>query len=192
MLPLGQSWYRKLLGYALILGLAAGASAVIYMGVTGAGSDVFFGDASSDWWSGKWWWIPLIAFGGLLVAWLRQLMSVPDEVPGSVAYAQKAWVDPASAPRLVAIAVVSAVVGARLGPSFGLIIIGGGLGSWIATRYDWGEETHEARQQYTLTGMTGSLGGASSAPIFGAVLASEISTTSKSSSVMAFIPQLNS
>jgi H+/Cl- antiporter ClcA len=190
MLPLDSSWYRKLLGYALVFGLAAGSLAVVYMGVTGAGSDVFFGDAESDWWSGEWWWIPLIALGGVIVAWLRQVLSVDDEVPGAIAYAQKAWVEPASAPRLVAVAVVSAIFGASLGPSFGLVIMGGGLGSWIASRLDKDEQTDEARHEYTLTGMTGALGGAFSAPIFGAVLASELSPTSKRQMVTAFIPEL--
>jgi H+/Cl- antiporter ClcA len=155
VLPLDRSWYRKLLGYALVLGLAGGALAVVYMGVTGAGSDVFFGDAGSDWWTGEWWWIPLIAVGGVIVAWLRQRLDVPDDVPGSIAYAQKAWVDPASAPRLVAVSVVSLISGASLGPSFGLVVMGGGLGSWVASRFAGDEETDEAKQEYTLTGMTG-------------------------------------
>jgi H+/Cl- antiporter ClcA len=190
VLPLDRPWYRKLLGYALVLGLAGGALAVVYMGVTGAGSDLFFGDAGTDWWTGEWWWIPLIALGGLIVAWLCQLLSVPDEVPGSIAYAQQAWVDPASAPRLVAVSVVSLISGASLGPSFGLVVMGGGLGSWVASRFLADEETDEAKQEYTLTGMTGPLGGAFSAPVFGAVLASELSPTSKRQYVTAFIPQL--
>ncbi|MCH8991189.1 MAG: hypothetical protein IIA44_05495, partial [Acidobacteria bacterium] len=129
MLPLDERWYRRLLGYAFPIGLAAGVLALLFTEVTETGSGLFFADAGTDWWSGEWWWIPLIAAGGLVVASLRRWLAVPEEVPGAIAFAQQAWVDPASGPRLVLVSVVSLVVGASLGPSFGLILMGGALGS---------------------------------------------------------------
>ncbi len=90
MLPLDERWYRRLLGYAFPIGLAAGVLALLYIAVTETGSGLFFDDAGTDWWSGEWWWIPLIAAGGLAVATLRRWLAVPEEVPGAIAFAQQA------------------------------------------------------------------------------------------------------
>jgi H+/Cl- antiporter ClcA len=188
MLPLDQAWYRKLLASAVLLGLAAGVLVLLYSAVTSAGTEQLSADAGIGWWSGEWWWIPLTAVGGLVVVLLRRWWEVPAQVPGSVTLIGEGWVDPVLAPRLVAISVVSIIFGASLGPSFGLVIIGGGLGAWVVSRL--GIEDEEARQEYVLTGMAAGLGSAFSAPVFGAVLTSEISPTAKRQYVAAFIPQL--
>lgn len=188
MLPLDQAWYRRLLGYALVLGLAAGTLSLLYSGATGTGINLFFGDAGTDWWSGEWWWVPLIAGGGLLAAALRRWWDVPDDVPGAVPFAKQAWVDPASAPRLAVVSAVSLIFGASLGPSFGLVVMGGGVGAWLVSRLAVDDE--EAKQEYALAGMAGGLGSAFSAPLFAAIMASELSPTAKSKYVAAFIPQL--
>jgi H+/Cl- antiporter ClcA len=189
MLPLEKSWYQKLLVIALALGLAGGVSALLFMGITGIGIEFFFGDSGTEWWSGKWWWIPLTALGGLTVSILRKAWKIPGKVPGSIALAQQAWVDPASAPYLVIISTVSIITGASLGPSFALVLMGGGFGSWIVTRLG-DKNNEEAKQEYTLTGMASGLGAAFSSPLFGTVLASELSPTSKRNYVAAFIPEL--
>jgi MFS family permease len=67
---------------------------------------------------------------------------------------------------------------------------GGGFGSWLVTRLGTDSEDEEARQGFALTGMAGGLGGGYSAPLFAAVLASELSPTSKRNYVAAFIPEL--
>ena len=189
MLPLEKSWYQKLLVIALALGLAGGISALLFMGITGVGIDFFFGDSGTGWWSGEWWWVPLTALGGLTVSLLRKAWKTPEKVPGSIALAQQAWIDPASAPFLVIISVVSIITGASLGPSFALVVMGGGFGSWIVTRLG-DKNSEEAKQEYTLTGMASGLGAAFSSPLFGTVLASELSPTSKRNYVAAFIPNL--
>ena len=188
MLPLDQAWYRRLLGFAVPIGLAAGVLALIYTAATGIGTELFFGDAESGWWSGEWWWIPLIAAGGLLVAMLHRGLDIPNEVPGAVAFIQSGWVDPSSGPRLVLISAVSLIVGASLGPSFGLAVGGGAIGAWVVTR--WGTDEGEAKTEYTLTGMAGGMGSAFSAPLFAVVLTTELSPTEKRHYVAAFIPQL--
>lgn len=189
MLPLDKSWYQKLLAIALALGLASGVSALLFMGITGVGIDFFFDDNGTGWWSGKWWWVPLTALGGLTVSLLRKAWKIPEKVPGSIALVRQAWVDPASTLYLVIISTVSIITGASLGPSFALVLMGGGLGSWMVTRLrEKGNE--EAKQEYTLTGMAGALGAAFSSPLFGTVLASELSPTSKRNYVAAFIPEL--
>ena len=67
--------------------------------------------------------------------------------------------------------------------------MGGGIGSWLVTRLGQkGEE--EAKEEYTLTGMAGSMGAAFTSPLFAAILTGELSPTKKSSYVAAFIPAL--
>ena len=187
MLPFDLPWYRRLIGVAFILGLAGGVYGLVYLGVTGEFIDLFFGDADSTWWSGEWWWIPLIAAGGLTVAALRQMWSVPEKVPGGVEIIESAQVDHRTAPRWAIIAAVSAVAGASLGPSFALVVMGGGLGSWIAQRR-WG--AGRADQDYALTGIAGGFGAAFTSPILGAFMVSELGPTPRNQYVAAFIPQL--
>lgn len=187
MLPFDLPWYRRLIGVAFILGLAGGVYGLVYLGVTGEFIDLFFGDADSTWWSGEWWWIPLIAAGGLTVAALRQMWSVPEKVPGGVEIIESAQVDHRTAPQWAIIAAVSAVAGASLGPSFALVVMGGGLGSWIAQRR-WG--AGRADQDYALTGIAGGFGAAFTSPILGAFMVSELGPTPRNQYVAAFIPQL--
>jgi len=187
MLPFGSDWYRRLLGVAVILGVAGGILGLVYLGLTGEAIDLFFGEAGTAWWSGEWWWIPLIAAGGLTVAALRQMWRVPEKVPGGVAIIESGHVDETTAPQWAVIAAVSAVAGASLGPSFALVVMGGGLASWIANRR-WAEG--QADQDYTLTGISGAFGAAFTSPILGAFLVSEIGPTRKERYVVAIIPQL--
>jgi H+/Cl- antiporter ClcA len=189
MLPFEKQWYRKLLILAPVIGATAGVLALIFMRITGTASDFFFGGTDTGWWAGRWWWIPLTAFGGLIVSVLRKAWKIPKVVPGSVALAQQAWVDPSQALYWVAITTVSLITGASLGPSFGLVVLGGVVGSWLVTRLGIHDD-EEAKQGYTLTGMAGGMGGGFSAPLFAAVLASELSPTSKRNYVAAFIPEL--
>ncbi len=189
MLPFEKPWFRKLLILAPIIGAAAGVLALIFMGITGTASSFFFGGTGTGFWAGRWWWIPLTAFGGLIVSVLRKAWKIPKVVPGSVALAQMAWVDPSQALYWIAITTVSLMTGASLGPSFGLVVLGGVIGSWLVTRLGMHED-EEAKQGYTLTGMAGGMGGGFSAPLFAAVLASELSPTSKRNYVAAFIPEL--
>lgn len=188
MLPLEEPWYQKLLALALVLGVAGGLWAFLFMGIVNTGTDFFFGGSGTDWWTGSWWWIPLTALGGLAVAMLRTAWKVPSEVPGAIALARQAWIDQRTPPYWVAISVVSLISGASLGPSFALVVMGGAFGSWLVTRL--GIEDEEAKQEYTLTGMASGLGGAFAAPIFATILASELSPTSKKNYLAAFIPEL--
>lgn len=190
MVPFEKPWYRKLLMLAPVIGVAGGLLAVIFMGITGSTTDLLFGNTGTGWWAGRWWWIPLTALGGLVVTLLRKTWKISKDVPGAIALAQQAWVDPSRAFYWVAISTVSLMMGASLGPSFGLVVMGGGFGSWLVTRLGKQYDEEEARQGFTLTGMAGGMGGGYSAPLFATVLASELSPTSKSNYVAAFIPEL--
>ncbi len=189
MLPLEKAWYKRLLLFALILGGAGGVLALAFNGVTGAGIDRFLGDTGTGLWAGQWWWIPLTAGGGLVVAGLRKIWKVPDYVPSPIKLAHDAWVEPRNVVPWVVISALSLVVGASLGPFFGLAVMGGGLGSWLAKKVEKPDEA-EARQEYTLTGMAGTMGSAFTSPLFAGVLASELSPTEKRHYLTAFIPAL--
>jgi len=187
VLPFNEPWYRRIMGFAVVLGVAGGVLGLVYLSATGAIIDLFFDDAGTALWSGEWWWIPLIAFGGLIVAGLRRAWHVPDKVPGGVALIEAADVDHRTAPQWVAISAVSAVVGASLGPSFALVLMGGGLGSWIVSRR-WAES--DAAEEYTLTGIAGGFGAAFTSPVLGAFLVSELAPTPKQRYASSIMPQL--
>lgn len=170
------------------LGVAGAFLAMGYTLISDTGINFFFGDTGTDWWTGKWWWIPLTAFGGFLVAQLRRGWEVPEKVPGGVGILSKGWINPSLVLKLVTIALVSTIFGAALGPSYGIILLGGGLGAWIVTKLKYKNEV--IKQDYMLTGTAGALGGAFSAPIFAAIMTSEMSPTKKKNYVTAFIPQI--
>jgi H+/Cl- antiporter ClcA len=187
MLPLTEAWYRKQLVAAVFLGVFGGVFALAFSVVTTGSTDLLFGDATPDLWSGEWWWIVLTAGGAVLVTAMRKALTVPDEVPGAIAMAKAARVDPKLAPKLVIISVVSLVTGASLGPSFGIIVAGGGMGTWLVQRRLHSEP--EAVGQYTLTGMGGAFGGVFTSPLFASIMVSELSPIKKMNYVAAFIPQ---
>jgi H+/Cl- antiporter ClcA len=188
MLPLEKPWYQKLLVLALVLGVTGGVWALIFMGIINTGIGFFFGDSGTGWLTGKWWWIPLTALGGLIVAVLRKIWKIQPKVPGATELAHQGWIDTRTAPYWVAVSIVSLITGASLGPSFGLVVMAGAFGSWLVTRLGITDE--EAKQEYTLTGMASGLGGAFAAPLFATILAFELSPTSKRNYLAAFIPEL--
>jgi len=159
------------------------------MGITGAGIGFFFGDTGTGWWDGHWWWIPLTTLGGLIVSFLRKIWKVPEYVPSPIKLAHDAWVDPGTVIPWVIISAISLIAGASLGPFFGLAVMGGGVGSWLVTRLEQQDE-EEAKHEYTLTGMSGTMGAAFTSPLFAAILASELSPTEERNYVTAFIPTL--
>ena len=83
---------------------------------------------------------------------------------------------------------VSAIAGASLGPSFALVMIGGGLGSWIASKRWPGNET--ARLDATMAGISGGFGGAFTSPGLGTLIVSELAPTPKDRYIEAILPQL--
>jgi H+/Cl- antiporter ClcA len=187
MLPLAEDWYRRQLLVAVFLGVFGGVFALAFSIVTTGANDLLYGEATSDPWSGEWWWIALTAVGAVLVVAIRKALSVPDELPGAIAMAKAARVDAKLAPKLVIISVVSLVAGASLGPSFAIVVAGGGMGSWLEQRRLHHEP--EAEGQYTLTGMSGAFGGVFTSPLFASILISELSPIKKMNYVAAFIPQ---
>lgn len=186
VLPLAEAWYRRLLVVALFLGVGGGLAAVAYMWFTGSGTDLLYGDPTSEPFSGNWWWIPLVSVGAMGVVLLRRWTGVAGKVPGAVAYARQGWVNPSSALPLFAISAISLFVGASLGPSFGIIISGGGLGSWLSQRTSVNDI--KGQHEYALTGMASGLSGVFAAPLFASIMVSELAPSPRSRYVALFIP----
>jgi len=186
VLPLAEAWYRRLLVVALFLGVGGGLAAVAYMWFTGFGTDLLYGDPTSDPFSGNWWWIPLVSVGAMGVVLLRRWTGVAGKVPGAVAYARQGWVNPSSALPLFAISAISLFVGASLGPSFGIIISGGGFGSWLSQRTSVNDI--EGQHEYALTGMSAGLSGVFAAPLFASIMVSELAPSPRSRYVALFVP----
>jgi len=187
VLPFDVPWYRRLLAFAVLLGISGGVLGLIYLGTTGWVIDRLLPATDGTAWSGEWWWIPLAAVGGLIVVMLRTMWHIPNEVPGGVALVEAGAVDHTTVPQWLAVTAVSAVFGASLGPSFALVLMGGGLGSWIASR---ARDAEGADTDYTLTGVAGAFGAAFTSPILGAFLVSELEPIPRHRYVASFIPQL--
>ncbi len=187
-LPMGESWYRQLLALAAAMGLVIGLLGLAYLGVTGKLTDLIFGAPRIDAWSGEWWWIAVTAAGGLVVAALRTWWKTTDQVPGGVAVIESGDVDHRVAPSWVALAAVSAVAGASLGPSFALVMMGGGLGSWIAAKRWPGNERF--RLDATMAGVSGGFGGAFTSPGLGTIVVSELAPIPKQRYMEGILAQL--
>lgn len=191
VLALNERWYARLLAWSVALGIAGGTVALAYAGVTGLVIDRVFGDPTSGTWSGEWWWILVVPAGALAVVALRRSWNVADDVPGATAIAHRGWVEPTDAVPWVLISAVSLMVGASLGPSFGVVVAGGGLGAFLIRRSGHDGGGDEVGSHYSLTGMAGGLGGIFSAPLFATILGGELSSIPKRDYVQAFIPQFS-
>jgi len=187
-LSLERAWYRELLLFIVPIAVVIGLLALAYIGLTGVIGEAVFGDTRSSVWSGEWWWIPMTALGGAVVVGLRHRWGVSAVVPGGVEVIESGRVDHRVAPSWIGVALVSAIAGASLGPSFALVIIGGGLASWVASRRWPGNE--DARLDATTAGIAAGFGGAFTAPVLGAVIVSELEPIPRSRYVEAVIPQL--
>jgi H+/Cl- antiporter ClcA len=173
-----NAWYRKLLIYSLPIGIVGGVAAVLFTSITNGGSNFLFGERSTDPWSGSLYWIPLTSFGAILVTFVRKKLSVAKNVPGAVELAKLAWIEPSGALPLILVAVLSIIFGASLGPSFGIIVLGGGFASWLVTKIGPKFEREE-QKEFARTGMAGSLGSVFGAPIIATLLTVELSPSKK-------------
>ena len=171
MSPLTEPWYRKLLWVSVVIGTVGGLVAVVYSGITGFGIDQSSpsGEPTAE-----------LVVRTMVVDTARRCggrgrdsTAIGMEGPGGSARGDRngaiGWVDPNGAPALVMVSAVSLFAGASLGPSFGIVVAGAGLGAWIVRRFGL-EDEHGV--DFSVAGMAGSLGGVFSAPLFGSILAS--------------------
>ena len=160
------------MGYAALFGVVLAFGSLAFLGLIKGGSNLWFTlPKNPGWLDGSLWWVAVTAAAGVLVGVLRRLFRLPVKMPGTVQELQDQRVEPSTAPKAVAVSVVSLAGGASLGPEGGLGLMGGGLGTWISERKKLGQDM---RATNTLTGMSAAYGGLLSAPILATILVLEI------------------
>lgn len=188
-LPIEKKWFRLLFLYSFVIGILGGVSALAYTLITNAPINWLFGESVSGYWVGSWWWILLTAIGGGLVTFLRARWGIPEKLPSAIELGKEAILVPKDVPKLVTISVISLVFGASLGPSYGIVLLGGGIGSWLYHKLKIGQKNKEIEREYTRTGMSGSLGSVFSDPLLGTLFTMELSP-SKLDQLASSIPRL--
>jgi H+/Cl- antiporter ClcA len=160
-----------LVGSALALGVYGAVAGLVFMGVAVHDGGKWYSDTDPRWFGGHWWWIAATAGAGIVVGLIRQLMKLPDKLPGLVEDLQAEEVDPRLVPGTVLVSAVSLIGGASLGPEKALSYIGGGAGTWLSRRRKYSKDDTRLN---TLTGMAGAFGGLFSAVVIVAMLILEI------------------
>ena len=164
--------FWRLMGYAALFGVVLAFASLAFLGLIEGGTDLWFTlPKNPGWFDGSLWWVAVTAAAGVLVGVLRRLFRLPAKLPGTVEELKDQRVEPSTAPKAVAVSLVSLAGGASLGPEGGLGLMGGGLGTWVSERKKLSEEM---RATNTLTGMSAAYGGLLSAPILATILVLEI------------------
>lgn len=164
------------MGYAAVLGLVMGAVAAGFIWLTDQGVELLWPDAEvtdPELFAGQWWFIPLVGAFGVAVGAARKLLHVEPEIPGLFEEIGEGRVEPTVVPRRVAVAFISLVSGASVGPEAPLAAMGGGAGTWLADRQGFEPEFGRST---TLSGMAGAFGGFFAAPVLAAILIVEAAT----------------
>jgi H+/Cl- antiporter ClcA len=156
---------------AVPMGAGAGLLALIFLVVIDSATEAIWSDIEPEAFSGEVYWIAILGAGGFVVGWMRRLLAIPEHVSGAIEAISEADVDHRLAPKTVAVSVVSLISGVALGPTFGLVTLGGGLASLLAAR---ARTSTDERSVWILTGESAGLGGALTSPILAAILGVEI------------------
>ncbi len=168
--------FWQLLGWAAGLGAFMGLVAVAFLALIDLGIELIWpDDTPTGLFSGEWWFIPLIGVFGLLVGLLRRVLHVEPLIPGLFDEIKELRVEPRLVFGRVAVAFVSLISGASVGPEAPLATIGGGVATWASERR---KLSAEMRGVNVLSGMAGAFGGFFAAPIISALLVVEASTPS--------------
>ena len=165
-----QREFWVLMGYAVVLGVFGAFAGLIFVGAITFGGK-WYSDSHPGWFGGHWWWVAVAAAAGVAVGLVRRLTRLPWKTPGLFEDLSTEHVDPGLVPGIAAVSLVSLIGGASLGPEKALGAMGGGAGSWIATRR--GLKTQDA-QVNTLAGFAGAYGGLFSATLIVVMLIMEV------------------
>lgn len=170
------SEYWQLLGWAVLLGAFMGLVAVVFLAAIDLGIELIWPEATpTGLFSGEWWFIPLIGSFGVAVGLLRRVLKVEPVIPGLFEEIEERRVEPSKVLGRVAVAFVSLMSGASVGPEAPLATMGGGAATWVSERQ---QLPTEMRETNVLSGMAGAFGGFFAAPIISALLVVEASTPS--------------
>ena len=108
------------MGYAALFGVVLAFGSLAFLGLIKGGSNLWFTlPKNPGWLDGSLWWVAVTAAAGVLVGVLRRLFRLPVKLPGTVQELQDQRVEPSTAPKAVAVSVVSLAGGASLGPEGG-------------------------------------------------------------------------
>jgi len=165
--------FWRLLGYAGLLGMVGVVAGLVFITVTGLGSE-WYGQSGSGWFEGHPWWVLVAAGAGLVVGLLRRYLRMPATVPGLIEDLRSERVERKAVPSIVAVSAVSLIGGASVGPEVALGQMGGGSADLIASRRSLDADDTKA---LTLSGMAGAFGGLFSSPFLASFLVLEISRT---------------
>lgn len=165
--------YSRVVIRAVVLGVFTGVFSLAYLLIVEVLTERSWGDdwQRSGWFSGTASTVLIPAAAGLLIGVAYRAFRLPPRFPGFIDELQGGHVDPRNAKGAIAIAVVSLVGGASLGPEAPLGTAGGAAGTWLARRRS---ENDESVRQMTFVGMSGAFGGLLSTPIGGPLLAFEL------------------
>lgn len=164
--------YAILIGQSALLGLFGGLLTVAYLLVVEGGVHVLWGDPDHvGWFTGSWKALVIPVVAGLLVGLAYRRASLPPRFKGFIDELEEGEVEPSTAPGALAIAVVSLIGGASLGPEAPVGTGAGAAGTWLARRR--GVDKAQTRV-LTFAGMSAAFGGLVSSPLGGPLLAFEL------------------
>ena len=180
--------FWQLMGRASVIGLLAGSAVLMFTRVVRWGQDIIWpAEIEYDFGGGTWWWVVVLTATGLIVGILRVLWNVPDDLDGSLTILQDASVDRTTALPAIGISALSLVGGVSLGPFDGGVRSGALVGDWWARMRGIPDEE---REQTTLSGINGALGGMLTAPILATLLVTELRWPDKRQYYRILIPSL--
>ena len=136
MLPFARDKeFWRLVADALLIGLAGGVIALVFVGVVGVGTNLWWpDDPDYSVGSGELWWVLVTTGAGLLVGLLRRVTQVPEKTSGALAEVQEERVDYRTAPQMIGISAISLVGGCSLGPFDAGVRGGGAFAEWYSER----------------------------------------------------------
>ena len=180
--------FWQLMGRAAIIGFLAGSAALAFNMLVRWGQDLIWPEEIDyDFLGGSWWWVGVLAATGLVVGVLRVVLKVPDDLTGSLTILQEASVDRSTALPAIGISIVTLTGGVSLGPFDGGIRSGATIGDWWASVRGLNDAE---REQTTLSGMNGALGGMLTAPILAALMTTELRWPERVQYYRTLIPSL--
>ncbi len=159
-----------LMGCAVVLGVFGAFAGLAFIGVIKVGGK-WYTDSHPGWFGGHWWWVAIAAAAGVVVGLLRRLTRLPWATPGMFDDLKTGRVETHLVAGMTVVSLASLIGGASLGPEKALGTMGGGAGTWIATRRGLDKEDSQVN---TLAGFAGSYGGLFSSTVIVVLLILEV------------------
>jgi H+/Cl- antiporter ClcA len=164
--------YLAALGRAFLIGALSGLFAVVFLAVEHALTGLVWGhDLPIEVFSGGWKAAAVPVVAGLVVGVLYIVLKLPARLSGFIEELEAGRVEPATAPGAVAVALVSLIGGASLGPEAPLATGAGGAATWWAERRGASAGVVRAHNEVAVSGV---FGGLLTSPLIGGLLTIEL------------------